>query len=166
MTTDMHTSETTRSTAAAPRVAVVAAAASLTLLAVLHVLKPELDPSWHYISEYAIGRHGWIMRGYFVLLAAGLAAVLVAMGSYARTTAVVVGLVLGPGWFGLWSTFRAEHLPMHLGNQHRGDPQVDTGWCLEAAQMRNGAVCGLRQSRAHPASVTQAQALPVGVGDL
>ncbi len=28
----------------------------------LHKIKPELDPSWHMISEYAIGRYGWMMR--------------------------------------------------------------------------------------------------------
>jgi Protein of unknown function (DUF998) len=35
----------------------------------LHVLKPEMDPSWHMISEYALGRHGWIMRLAFISLA-------------------------------------------------------------------------------------------------
>ncbi len=38
------------------------AATFLFLLAALHNLKPELDPSWHMISEYAIGNHGWMLR--------------------------------------------------------------------------------------------------------
>lgn len=38
------------------------AVAFLIVLAALHWLKPELDPSWHMISEYAIGSHGWMMR--------------------------------------------------------------------------------------------------------
>ena len=28
------------------------------LLAALHVIKPEIDPSWRFISEYALGDHG------------------------------------------------------------------------------------------------------------
>lgn len=53
----------------AARIAFGAAAAFLLLLALLHVLKPEMDPSWHMISEYALGRHGWIMRLAFISLA-------------------------------------------------------------------------------------------------
>ena len=34
----------------------------LILLTLLHFLKRELDPSWRMISEYEIGRHGWLMR--------------------------------------------------------------------------------------------------------
>jgi hypothetical protein len=37
------------------------AATFAILLAALHFIKPELDPSWHFISEYAIGDYGWIM---------------------------------------------------------------------------------------------------------
>ncbi len=38
------------------------AAAFLFTLVFLHRLRPELDPSWRMISEYAIGHYGWIMR--------------------------------------------------------------------------------------------------------
>jgi hypothetical protein len=34
----------------------------LYLLAILHFLEPESDPTWHLISEYEIGKFGWIMR--------------------------------------------------------------------------------------------------------
>lgn len=34
----------------------------LAVLALLHVLKPEMDPAWRWISEYEIGRFGWMMR--------------------------------------------------------------------------------------------------------
>jgi Protein of unknown function (DUF998) len=33
--------------------------AALVLL--LHVIKPELEPSWRFVSEYSIGRYGWVM---------------------------------------------------------------------------------------------------------
>jgi len=32
------------------------------ILIVLHFLKPELDPKWRMISEYEIGKYGWLMR--------------------------------------------------------------------------------------------------------
>jgi predicted membrane channel-forming protein YqfA (hemolysin III family) len=38
------------------------ACAFLALLFFLHILKPELDPAWRWISEYEIGRFGWMMR--------------------------------------------------------------------------------------------------------
>ena len=39
------------------------------LLACLHLIKSDVAPSWHFISEYAIGRHGWVMQLAFVSLA-------------------------------------------------------------------------------------------------
>jgi hypothetical protein len=33
----------------------------LWLIGVLHVIKPEFDPSWRFLSEYSIGTHGWVM---------------------------------------------------------------------------------------------------------
>ena len=34
----------------------------LIILSLLHLLKPDFDPSWRMISEYEIGTHGWMMR--------------------------------------------------------------------------------------------------------
>ncbi len=36
--------------------------AFLLLLTLLHFVKPEFDPGWRVISEYEIGRYGWLMR--------------------------------------------------------------------------------------------------------
>lgn len=54
------------------RVARQAAVASIVgvlvfavLVLLLHVLKPELDPSWRFLSEYSLGRHGWVMAAAF-----------------------------------------------------------------------------------------------------
>jgi len=46
---------------AANWVAIAAASIALLLLALLHVVSPEFDPSWRMISEYANGKHGWIL---------------------------------------------------------------------------------------------------------
>ena len=45
----------------AARLSLASGATFVALLAVLHVVKAELDPSWRFISEYAIGAHGWLM---------------------------------------------------------------------------------------------------------
>jgi hypothetical protein len=47
-------------------VAIAAAAAVLLLLACLHVLSPEFDPSFRVVSEYANGRYGWVLSLMFV----------------------------------------------------------------------------------------------------
>jgi len=66
------TSEPISSTAA--WVAIVAIVFYQILLIVLPFLRPELDPSWHTISEWAIGRYGWMMSGGFVISSASYAA--------------------------------------------------------------------------------------------
>lgn len=68
----------------AARLAVVFAGSFVVLLVAVHVLKSDLAPSWHFISEYAIGRHGWVMQGAFLALAAANAAVLVALHPFLR----------------------------------------------------------------------------------
>ncbi len=59
--------------------AVVAGGITTGLIAILHVLEPEYDPSWRMISEYSLGRYGWVMRIAFVTMAIGLAATCVAL---------------------------------------------------------------------------------------
>ena len=49
---------------------IICASAFIIILALLHVIKPELDPSWRVISEYEIGHYGWIMQLEFFLLTA------------------------------------------------------------------------------------------------
>jgi hypothetical protein len=70
------------------------AATFALLLAALHFIKPELDPSWHFISEYAIGEYGWIMVLAFLSLALAYASLLVAIRSQLRTIAGRIGLAL------------------------------------------------------------------------
>ncbi|HEY0678292.1 MAG TPA: DUF998 domain-containing protein [Chitinophagaceae bacterium] len=55
----------------AARFTLIAATGFLGLLLLLHFIKPEMDPSWHFISEYALGRYGWVMSFSFLLIAAG-----------------------------------------------------------------------------------------------
>ncbi len=59
--------------------ALVAGGITAGLIALLHVLEPEYDPSWRMISEYSLGRHGWVMRVAFVTMAISPAATCVAL---------------------------------------------------------------------------------------
>ena len=56
---------------------IVFAVIFLTILFLLHFLKPELDPSWRMISEYEIGRFGWMMRLAFFSWGASVLALLI-----------------------------------------------------------------------------------------
>jgi hypothetical protein len=78
----------------AARVSFAAAAAFAILLVALHLVKPELDPSWHFISEYAVGRLGWLMVLAFLSLAVGYVSLFAALRSQLRTLAGRVGLAL------------------------------------------------------------------------
>lgn len=65
----------------AARLSFAAATRFLILLAVLHLIKSGLDPSWRMVSEYEIGRQGWIMQLEFLLLASGCVALSAAIRS-------------------------------------------------------------------------------------
>jgi len=51
------------------RMALAAALLFLVLLAALLLLQPEIDPAWRFISEHALGRHGWMMSVAFLSMA-------------------------------------------------------------------------------------------------
>lgn len=57
-------------TQTALRISLLCTTVFIVLLILLHGIKPELDPSWRFISEYAIGDHGWLMVLAFFLFAA------------------------------------------------------------------------------------------------
>lgn len=76
----------------AARLSLAAAATFMVLLAVLHVLRPELDPSWRFVSEYADGSYGWVMMLSFFSLALSCAALFVAVQSQIGTISGKIGL--------------------------------------------------------------------------
>ncbi|GAA1955321.1 DUF998 domain-containing protein [Microbacterium deminutum] len=65
--------------AAAAVVALVSGTVTTTLIVILHFVEPEYDPSWRMISEYSLGRHGWLMRVAFIAMAVSPAAICVAL---------------------------------------------------------------------------------------
>ena len=76
----------------AARVSFALAAVFVVLLAALHLLEPDFDPSWRFISEYELGRYGWAMRLAFFSLAASYIALAIAIHSQLRTIIGRVGL--------------------------------------------------------------------------
>ena len=78
----------------AARLAIGAAAATLLLLASLHVLSPEFDPSFRMVSEYALGHYGWVLSLMFLAWGISAWAVALTLWSQVSTRAGKVGLWL------------------------------------------------------------------------
>jgi hypothetical protein len=76
----------------AARLAIAAAAAVLLLLAGLHGLSPEFDPSWRMVSEYATGRYGWVLSLMFVSWALSSWALAFVIWPQLKTIAGRIGL--------------------------------------------------------------------------
>ena len=74
--------------------AMISLSAFLVLLILLHVLKTDLDPTWHMVSEYAIGRYGWMMQVAFVCLAFSCISIAIAGWPQVMTTGGKIGMVL------------------------------------------------------------------------
>ena len=51
----------------------------IVLLALLHVIKSDIEPSWNFISEYQVGRFGWLMSLAFVSLGCSCAFLAIAL---------------------------------------------------------------------------------------
>ena len=81
---------------AAARVSFAAAAAFVVLLVGLHILKPDLDPSWRMGSEYAIGDYGWVMTIALFSIALSCVALFAALRSEIETVGgrIALGLLL------------------------------------------------------------------------
>ena len=65
---------------------------ALAVLGALHVLKPDIRPSSTMISQYALGRYGWLMSLCFAAFAAASACAFVALISSAPSLLGRVGL--------------------------------------------------------------------------
>jgi hypothetical protein len=92
MKTADSANDTTTISAPAARVAMAAAALVLLLLASLHVLSPEFDPSWRVVSEYANGRYGWVLSLMFAFWALSSWALAVAVWSQLNGAGAKIGL--------------------------------------------------------------------------
>jgi hypothetical protein len=100
----------------AARLAIATIVSYQVLLVVLIFLRPDLDPSWHTISEWAIGRYGWMMSAGFFLSAMSYAAVFVMLRSQLRGAMGRIGqsilLICAMGAFGV-SICTTDPMPIH-----------------------------------------------------
>ncbi len=77
---------------AAARLSIAAVCVYQLLLIALIFLRPDLDPSWHTISEWALGRHGWVMVLAFLISAVSYGSLFVAIRSEVRGIGGKIGL--------------------------------------------------------------------------
>jgi len=77
----------------AARAVIAAAALALLALAALHILKPEVDPRRNMISQYALGRHGWVMALCFAAFAVASACLVAALVAHVMSVLSWIGLV-------------------------------------------------------------------------
>lgn len=75
------------------RLAQIAAALAVLALLVMHLIRPELAPADHMISEYAVGNSGWIMTLSFLGFASASFALLGAAAPRVKTRIGRIGLV-------------------------------------------------------------------------
>jgi hypothetical protein len=74
-----------------------AAALTVGLVVLLHVLEPEFDPSWRMPSEYSLGRYGILMRLAFISGSSAVMAVGAALAPVASPANIGLFVVaLGP----------------------------------------------------------------------
>ena len=71
--------------------AIVMALVTLLLLASLHFLSPEFDPSFRMVSEYAFGHYGWVLSLMFLGWGVSSWALAAALWSQVKTRAGKVG---------------------------------------------------------------------------
>ncbi len=108
-------------TAQAGTLALAAVGAFSVILVILHFLKPEFDPSWRMISEYEIGRYGWLMRLAFVCWSASVVGVDVALSPSLSTAAVVALAIvaIGPLGAAIFATEPTTRPLDQTGTAHR-----------------------------------------------
>jgi hypothetical protein len=100
--------------------ALAMAALFTALVLVLHVVRVDLDPSWHMVSEYSVGPGGWLMRLAFLALAGSFLSLMLALRPHARgalglTGRVFLGIAsVGAAMGGLFNTDPPGTTPEHI----------------------------------------------------
>ena len=134
--------------------AIAAAVLALIALAALHILKPEVFPSRNMISQYALGRHGWVMALFFGAFAAASASCLLR----SRACASALGsnrLGVSPGrcrWVGDGGTFpdgpgrNAARASVVLRQNAR---RCVLGWCALPAPRGGAPVSSVHSQVSH-----------------
>jgi hypothetical protein len=121
------------------------------LLLGLHLVEPEFDPTWRFVSEYALGGAAWMMTLAFVGLAISLLAAALSVVRHIRTIFGFIGLVilaLAAAGFLLAAAFETDPITTAMdgytfsGRMHVFGASLDyspvgmllTGWALSRTQ--------------------------------
>lgn len=105
----------------AARISLIAATIFLVLFALLHIIKPEIEPSWRFFSEYELGRYGWLMVIAFLSLMLSSTGLLIAIGSQIRTVGGYLGMALllvSAAGFGLAAFFITDSITVTIATTH------------------------------------------------
>lgn len=73
----------------------------LVILTLLHLIKPELAPSWNFISEYEVGRYGWLMQLAFLSLGLACVFLVISLWKIVNTVGKIGLVILGFSAFGM-----------------------------------------------------------------
>lgn len=76
----------------AARLSIAFGISTLFLLALLHLISPELDPSVRMVSEYALGNYGWVLARMFLAWTLSCIALFFAINAQVRTIGGKIGL--------------------------------------------------------------------------
>jgi hypothetical protein len=85
-------------------------------------IRPDLDPSWHTISEWAIGRYGWMMSAGFMISSVSYCALSLWLKNQTKGIAGYIGLgilaicVVGTFGVGLFTTDPLTTAPENLSS--------------------------------------------------
>jgi Protein of unknown function (DUF998) len=114
----------------AARLAIGAIVFYQVVLILLIFLRPDIDPSWHTVSEWAIGPHGWMMSTALFISALSYAALFVTLKSQVRGLVGRTGrgtlLICSIGAAGA-GMFTTDPMPLHFPLSARGTLHVMCG---------------------------------------
>ena len=120
---------------------------TLVCLTGLHVLSPEFDPSWRVVSEYALGRHGWVLSLMFLAWAISSWCLAFAIRSQVRTIGGQIGLVflVAAGGEAMASVFDLRQPAPHNLAAAVGIPSLPIAAMLISVNVLVARKCGYRQ---------------------
>ncbi len=72
---------------------IICSTLSLLCLLVLHFISPEFSPRWRMISEYALGKHKWLLTLFFILWGCGSISLAILLYTITTSKWVTLGII-------------------------------------------------------------------------
>ena len=93
--TGQRASRTDRRAYLAATIALIGVATFMVGVALLHLLKRDLNPTQHFISEYALGDFGWIQRVDFLAVGVGTIALALTLSRVVKDPGRIAPIFIG-----------------------------------------------------------------------